>query len=188
VLVMCGGSSERGMPVLPTFVDATPLSAFQAAAASFVSSVALVKATLPPMLARGLGSVVLVASLGDGVLAPPGSAPASALAHALVAFADSLRAEVKGYGLDVLTCFCDRTEAASVRSAAHQIVHALPDGASEIHVSPPLLTRLAVCTRWLFPALVRRWMAARAAADDAARLALHKRAMRGKLKAMSAAE
>jgi len=96
VLVNNAGRSQRGL------VERTPVAVDQAMLAlNVVGPLSLTKAALPAMLAAGRGTLVFTASTA-GKLGAPCSATYSATKHALVGWADALRAEVGGRGLHVV--------------------------------------------------------------------------------------
>lgn len=67
---------------------------------NFFGAVALTKAVLPSMLARGSGHIVVVSSV-MGKFASPYRSAYAASKHALHGFFDALRAEVEGRGVQV---------------------------------------------------------------------------------------
>ena len=96
VLVNNAGRSQRGL------VERTPASVDAAMLALNVGGpLSLTKAVLPAMLAAGRGTIVNTASTA-GKLGAPCSATYSATKHALIGWADALRAEVGGRGLHVV--------------------------------------------------------------------------------------
>ncbi|MDB4989465.1 MAG: dependent epimerase/dehydratase family [Myxococcaceae bacterium] len=82
----------------------------------FFAPVALVKAVLPHMLARGRGHVVVVSSIA-GLVATPMRSSYSAAKAAIIAFHDSLRAETAEAGLNV-SVLCPGFVATNIASAA----------------------------------------------------------------------
>jgi len=84
-------------------VEAWPLEDVERmTAVNYVASVALTKALLPSMLARGGGAMVFVASVA-GRLPTPREAPYAASKAAMLAFAESLACEVEDRGVHVMT-------------------------------------------------------------------------------------
>jgi dehydrogenase/reductase SDR family protein 7B len=71
---------------------------------NFFGAVALTKVALPSMIERKSGHIVMISSL-VGVLGTPLRSGYAAAKHALHGFSDSLRAEVKQYGIKV-TLIC----------------------------------------------------------------------------------
>jgi NAD(P)-dependent dehydrogenase (short-subunit alcohol dehydrogenase family) len=64
-------------------------------------AIRLTQLVVPTMRARGCGVIVNMSSMG-GVLTFPGGGAYHASKHALEAFSDALRFELKGFGIDVL--------------------------------------------------------------------------------------
>jgi short-subunit dehydrogenase len=95
MLINNAGVSQRGL------VKDTPLAVDrQIMELDFFGPIALTKAVLPHMLARGSGHLVAVSSVVGLVATPYRSAYASAK-HAIIGFHDALRAEVHAAGLKV---------------------------------------------------------------------------------------
>lgn len=143
----------------------------------YFGAVALTKALLPAMLARGSGRIVVVSSL-VGKIGTPLRSGYSAAKHALHGFFDSLRAEVHDRGVRV-TLVCpgfirtrvsinaltgdgtpqgtlDRAQAEgmSPEECARRIVRALDRGRDEVLIGGKEVW--AVRLERLFPALFRR--------------------------------
>lgn len=99
VLVNNGGVSQRALAI-----DATLAVERALMDVNYFGPVALTKAVLPAMLARGTGHVVVVSSV-MGYLGTPGRSTYAAAKHALHGYFDSLRAEVWRRGIAVtLAC------------------------------------------------------------------------------------
>ncbi len=99
VLVNNGGVSQRAHAV-----DALPEVERALMEVDYFGPVALTKAVLPSMLARGSGQVVVISSV-MGYVGTPGRSTYAAAKHALHGYFDSLRAEVWRAGLKVtLVC------------------------------------------------------------------------------------
>ena len=95
-LVNNAGRSQRGL------IENTPVAVDAAMfALNVVAPISLTKAVLPAMLAAGAGAVVNTVSV-SGKLGAPCSATYSATKHALLGWADALRAEVGSRGLHVV--------------------------------------------------------------------------------------
>ena len=95
VLVNNGGISQRST-ALETSMDVVR----RVMETNFFGHVALTKAVLPDMLARGSGHVVVTSSV-VGHLGTPMRSTYAASKHALHGYFDSLRYEVKARGVDV---------------------------------------------------------------------------------------
>jgi len=99
VLINNGGVSQRALAM-----DAAPAVERALMEVNYFGPVALTKAVLPSMLARGSGHVVVVSSV-MGYLGTPGRSTYAAAKHALHGYFDSLRAEVWQRGIAVtLAC------------------------------------------------------------------------------------
>jgi len=99
ILVNNGGVSQRALAV-----DALPEVERALMEVDYFGPVALTKAVLPSMLARGAGHVVVISSV-MGYVGTPGRSTYAAAKHALHGYFDSLRAEVHQAGLKV-TLIC----------------------------------------------------------------------------------
>ena len=77
-----------------------------------------VRAVLPGMLASGAGTIVLIASVFSKVSAPYVSAYVTSK-HALAGFADSLRQELRGTGIRVVTVFPSTVDTPIYQHAAN---------------------------------------------------------------------
>jgi len=95
VLVNNAGFGVRG-----SFLDADPDRQLEMIAVHVVASVRLVRAALPPMLARGRGAVINVSSLA-GFRGLPGRATYSATKAYLNRFSEALQGELAGTGVRV---------------------------------------------------------------------------------------
>lgn len=116
VLVNNAGVSQRALAIETTAEIERALMEVD-----YFGPVALTKAVLPSMLARGAGHVVVISSV-MGYLGTPGRSTYAAAKHALHGYFDSLRAEVWHRGIKV-TLACP----GYVRTAISQ--HALGPGA-----------------------------------------------------------
>ncbi|OGR80659.1 MAG: hypothetical protein A3I11_05840 [Elusimicrobia bacterium RIFCSPLOWO2_02_FULL_39_32] len=76
---------------------------------NFFAPIALIQAVLPEMKEKRSGQVINVSS-GVGLRALPGVASYSATKFALNGLTESLRLEVKGFGIDVILIFPGRVE------------------------------------------------------------------------------
>jgi 3-dehydrosphinganine reductase len=81
---------------------------------NYLGMVAVTKAVLPGMLARGSGTIVNIASIG-GVISIPGYSAYAASKAAVRGFSDALRAEVKPKGLQVAIVFPPDTDTPQLR-------------------------------------------------------------------------
>lgn len=177
VLVHCAGFSQRATAVATTMPTARRLIEVH-----YFALLALCRAVVPAMLARGAGRVVVVSSVAGYVATPQRSSYAAAK-HAQRAWADALRAELYGTGVGV-TVVCpgyvatgvsahalrgdgsengrvDAVDAGGmdVQAAAEQIAAAVDAGRPEVWVGGK--ETLAIwLSRWC-PALVR-WALPRA--------------------------
>ncbi len=99
ILVNNGGVSQRALAAdILLEVERTMMEV------NYFGTVALTKAVLPAMLARGAGHVVVISSV-MGYIGTPGRSTYAASKHALHGYFDSLRAEVWRAGLKVtLVC------------------------------------------------------------------------------------
>ena len=99
ILVNNGGVSQRALAA-----DTLPEVERAMMEVNYFGTVALTKAVLPSMLARGAGQVVVISSV-MGYIGTPGRSTYAASKHALHGYFDSLRAEVWKTGLKVtLVC------------------------------------------------------------------------------------
>jgi short-subunit dehydrogenase len=176
VLVNNGGVSQRALAA-----DATLEVERALMEVNYFGTVALTKAVLPSMLARGAGHLVAVSSV-MGYVGTPGRSTYAASKHALHGYFDSLRAEVWREGVKV-TLICPgyvqtrvsdnaldahgekhgRTDEThrrgiSAERCAAAIVRGLARGREEIHVggfevAGIYLKRFAP---WLFSRIVRK--------------------------------
>ncbi|CAK1581912.1 unnamed protein product [Parnassius mnemosyne] len=95
ILINNGGVSHRGS------ILHTKLEVFkQIMYINYFGSVALTKAALPKMVERKCGHIVFVSSV-QGLIGLPDRSAYAASKHAMQAFADSLRAEMKQHNIDV---------------------------------------------------------------------------------------
>lgn len=76
---------------------------------NFFAPIALIQAALPDMKEKRSGQIINVSS-GVGVRALPGVSSYSATKFALNGLTESLRLEVKGFGIDVIVVFPGRVE------------------------------------------------------------------------------
>lgn len=97
VLVNCAGV----MLVAP-FEDQTTEAFHKAMDINFFGQLYAIQAVLPQMLARGVGQIVNIASVG-GKIAVPHMLPYVASKFAVVGFSEGLHAELKGKGVRVTT-------------------------------------------------------------------------------------
>jgi 3-dehydrosphinganine reductase len=81
---------------------------------NYLGMVAVTKAVLPGMLARGSGTIVNIASMG-GIISIPGYSAYGASKAAVRGFTDALRAEVKPKGLHVVIVFPPDTDTPQLR-------------------------------------------------------------------------
>ncbi|KAJ0180530.1 hypothetical protein K1T71_003934 [Dendrolimus kikuchii] len=95
ILVNNGGVSHRGA-VLHTKIDVYK----SIMSINYFGSVALTNAVLPRMVESKSGHIVFVSSV-QGLIAVPDRSAYAASKHAMQAFADSLRAEMHQYNIDV---------------------------------------------------------------------------------------
>lgn len=95
ILINNGGVSHRGI-ALETKVDVD----IKIMLVNHFGPVALTKAVLPKMVERKSGHIVFISSV-QGRMAIPGRSAYGAAKHAMQAFADSLRAEVHQYNINV---------------------------------------------------------------------------------------
>jgi NADP-dependent 3-hydroxy acid dehydrogenase YdfG len=95
LLVACAGIAEAG-----TIAEADPHLYRDVVLTNVVGVMNGVRAALPPMLARGSGHVVVIASV-SGRVTYTGESAYVASKHATVAFADCLRQEVAAAGIRV---------------------------------------------------------------------------------------
>jgi NADP-dependent 3-hydroxy acid dehydrogenase YdfG len=95
LLVACAGIAEAG-----AIADADPQLYRDVVLTNVVGVMNGVRAALPPMLARGSGHVVVIASV-SGRVTYTGESAYVASKHATVAFADCLRQEVAAAGIRV---------------------------------------------------------------------------------------
>eukprot|EP00468_Gymnochlora_sp_CCMP2014_P012096 CAMPEP_0167745194 /NCGR_PEP_ID=MMETSP0110_2-20121227/3017_1 /TAXON_ID=629695 /ORGANISM="Gymnochlora sp., Strain CCMP2014" /LENGTH=321 /DNA_ID=CAMNT_0007629811 /DNA_START=131 /DNA_END=1093 /DNA_ORIENTATION=- len=167
-LVLCGGVSSRG-GVLNSTIDVQE----KVMRINHFGSVALTSAVLPAMLERNTGRVVHINSV-QGKLGLPYRSAYGASKHASLAFFDSLRAEVSGFGVHVLSVQpgyirtnlstnaftgsgaaygkMDETTATGMdpEVVAKKIVDASERRAKEI-ILAPIRVRLAIALRNLLP-------------------------------------
>ena len=145
VLVNNGGISQRARAA------ETALSVDRAIMeVNYFGAVALTKAVLPGMLARGSGHLVVVSSL-VGKFGTPRRSAYAASKHALHGFFDALRAEVHDAGIRV-TLVCPgfvRTAVSENALTADGTPHGVMDAAQRAGLSP------AVCARRIARAIER---------------------------------
>jgi short-subunit dehydrogenase/thiol-disulfide isomerase/thioredoxin len=179
-----GGVSTRGAAA------ATELAVDrQLFAVNFFGAVALTKALLPAMLARGQGHIVVTSSV-QGKIAVPFRAAYSASKHALHGWFDALRAEVADRGVRV-TLACPgyvatnlsinalaadgsrhgRMDAATAGGYAPQrvaleMLTAVARGEKEVWIAP-CKPRAAMLCKEILPCLIERELRRRAAAERA---------------------
>ena len=96
--------NAAGCQVIARFADVTPGTADGMTAVNFRAPVRLVRAVLPSMRARGSGAIVNVSSIG-AVAPPPYMCDYVATKAALAAFSESLAAELRGTGVQILTVY-----------------------------------------------------------------------------------
>lgn len=95
VLCYAAGVGQR-----TTATDTSAEGHRQLMATNFEGAVTLARAVLPPMVARGSGSVVVVSSV-QGFFGQPGRSSYAASKAAMIAYFDALRAEVASRGVGV---------------------------------------------------------------------------------------
>lgn len=179
IVINNGGISSRGA------VEDTQMTVDQAVMnVNYFGQVAVTKGILPHMIERHSGHIVAVSSI-QGKIALPFRSAYSASKHALQSFFDSLRAEVSPYdirvtvvspgyiktnlSLSALTSdgsihgVMDDTIASGMKSeyAATRILDAVTCHKNEVLLAP-LVHRMAVYLRNIFPDLYFRIMLARA--------------------------
>ena len=150
-------------------------------AANFEGPVALTRVLLPPMLARGAGSIAVVTSV-QGRFGQPFRSSYAASKAAAIGYFDSLRAEVasRGLGVTVVSPGYIATDHASSAlggdgaadananagmppaELAALIADAVAEGRAEL-VAAPLDARAAIVLRALWPAAVFKLMERKAA-------------------------
>ncbi|MCM3877712.1 MAG: SDR family NAD(P)-dependent oxidoreductase [Thermoanaerobaculia bacterium] len=96
--------NAAGCQVIAPFADVTPAAADEMTAVNFRAPVRLVRAVLPSMRARGVGAIVNISSIGAAA-PPPYMSDYVATKAALAAFSESLGAELRGTGVNVLTVY-----------------------------------------------------------------------------------
>lgn len=96
--------NAAGCQVIARFLDVTPAGADEMTAVNFRAPVRLARAVLPSMRARGAGAIVNISSIGAAA-PPPYMSDYVATKAALAAFSESLGAELRGTGVDVLTVY-----------------------------------------------------------------------------------
>lgn len=127
VLVNNAGVSQRARAV-----DADPAVERALMEVNYFGPVALAKAVLPGMLARGGGHLVVISSV-MGYVGTPGRSTYAASKHALHGYFDSLRAETWREGLHV-TLACPgyvRTQVSANALGPHGERHAVTDATHE---------------------------------------------------------
>jgi dehydrogenase/reductase SDR family protein 7 len=155
-LVNNAGRSQRGLiENTPVAVDAAMI------ALNVVAPISLTKAVLPAMLAAGAGAVVNTVSV-SGKLGAPCSATYSATKHALLGWADALRAEVGSRGLHVVNvcpgpvqseiaenAFCEDASGKPLGEPTEPDVHRLPAARCALLMAGAMHARLPEV--WLAP-------------------------------------
>ena len=111
VLVLNAGTSQRA-----TFLETPPDAFASIMALDFEAPVDMVRRTLPSMLARGSGCLVAVSSIA-GLAGAPLRPAYSAAKHALSGFFQSLRSELSGSAIRVVTAYPGFVRTAIDRSA-----------------------------------------------------------------------
>jgi short-subunit dehydrogenase len=96
--------NAAGVQTIAPFADVTPAEAGAMTAVNFRAPVALIRAVLPSMRARGSGTILNVSSIGAAA-PPPFMSDYVATKAALAAFSESLAAELHGTGVSVLTVY-----------------------------------------------------------------------------------
>ncbi|GLW66851.1 oxidoreductase [Actinomadura rubrobrunea] len=151
------------------FTDMPDNAAGRLLAVDLAAPIALTRSLLPPMLARGSGSLLFVTSIA-GRTGVAGEAVYAAAKAGLDAFAESLRLELRGTGVTVGvlvpgvvdTDFFERRGAPYERRrprplpperVAEAAVRAVAEGAAEVHA--PRWLRLPVVVKAAAPGLYR---------------------------------
>lgn len=140
VLINNAGVSQRSL------VKDTPLDVDRRIMElDFFGPVALTKAVLPHMLARGQGQLVAVSSV-VGLVATPYRSAYAAAKHAIVGFCDALRAEVFDAGVHVAVIFPGfvRTNVSLSALTADGSAHGVVDGKQETAMPAERFAREAV--------------------------------------------
>lgn len=139
-LINNGGISQRGTAVETQLeVDRRIMEV------NYMGTVALTKAVLPSMLARGSGQIVVISSLMGKIGTPMRSAYAASK-HALQGFFDCLRAEVHDQGVNVcVVCpgYID-TEVTQNALNADGSTHGKPGHRSDRSMSPATFAKRCV--------------------------------------------
>jgi short-subunit dehydrogenase len=99
VLINNAGTQNAGL-----VAEMEPQAAERVIALNLLAPIALTRALLPAMLARGHGAIVNVASVA-ALAAPPMLATYAASKAGLAAFSESLHVELRGQGVQVLTVY-----------------------------------------------------------------------------------
>jgi NADP-dependent 3-hydroxy acid dehydrogenase YdfG len=163
--------ANAGLLPLGPFLETDPEVHRRTVEVNLLGVINALHLALPAMVERGRGRVVIVASL-MGRLTVPGAAVYGATKFAVVALAETMRAELRGSGVDVVTVLpaIVRTEASSgieegrmipavePEDVAEAVVHACERGGDEISV-PRWANPIARAGGALPPTLLRpvRW-------------------------------
>jgi NADP-dependent 3-hydroxy acid dehydrogenase YdfG len=124
--------ANAGLMPLGPFLGGDPGTYERTVTVNFTGCVNALHLALPPMVKRGRGRVVLVASL-MGRITVPGAAVYGASKHAVVALAEAVRAEIRGSGVEVVSVLPSmvRTEALSGVSEGRMIPAVDPEEVAE---------------------------------------------------------
>jgi short-subunit dehydrogenase len=162
--------NNAGTVAVGPFVDIDPADARRVFDLDLIVPLALCRAALPEMLARGAGTIVNVAS--TGALGPsPGMVDYCAAKAGLGAASEALRGELRGTGVQVVTVYPGPTDTPMLRTATAgypdvRAVRSLPSGtpaalarrirrAVERHRARVIYPRVYTFFRY-FPSVVRR--------------------------------
>ena len=137
VLVNNAGISQRSL------AQDTDFSVYQQIVEiDLLAPIALTQAVLPHLLARGSGQLVMISSVAGKVGVPLRTAYCAAK-HGLIGYADSLRGEVAGQGLRVLTVAPGsvRTNVSRNALAGDGAVRGVSDKAIDNGIGPDVVAR-----------------------------------------------
>jgi NAD(P)-dependent dehydrogenase (short-subunit alcohol dehydrogenase family) len=139
--------ANAGLLPLGPFLETDPEVHRRTVDVNLMGPIHALHEVVPRMVERGRGRIVIVASL-MGKITVPGAAVYGATKFGVVALAETMRAELRGTGVDVVTVLpaIVRTEASSgieegrmipavePEDVADAILHAVRDGGTEISV------------------------------------------------------